>query len=306
MSKVIILKGLPSSGKSTWATEYMQTHPNTKRVNKDDLRAMIDNSEYSGDKEKFILQIRDATILAALKKGFDIIVDDTNLSQKHVNRIKAITPNTTEIIINDEFLKVSLSQCIIRDGQRDNSVGAKVIQRMYDQFLSKRPMSKEKKSELWFKTNTEKKIQYIAYNINLEDCLIVDIDGTLALHDGRSPFDYSKVLTDLPNFPVINVLLNYKTKELVDKIFLVSGREGTDQVITDTEMWLLKYNIPYDELYTRQAGDYRKDVIIKRELYEQHIQSKYNVLFILDDRAQTVAGWREMNLPCFQVAEGNF
>ena len=43
VQKVIYLKGLPASGKSTWAKQYVQEYGGVfKRVNKDDLRAMID------------------------------------------------------------------------------------------------------------------------------------------------------------------------------------------------------------------------------------------------------------------------
>lgn len=43
MSKrVIILKGLPGSGKSTWAKEQLEKYPGRyKRICKDDLRAML-------------------------------------------------------------------------------------------------------------------------------------------------------------------------------------------------------------------------------------------------------------------------
>ena len=48
MIKVYITKGLPGSGKSTWAKETVDKYPNSyKRINKDDLRAMIDNSKQS-------------------------------------------------------------------------------------------------------------------------------------------------------------------------------------------------------------------------------------------------------------------
>lgn len=306
MSKVIILKGLPASGKSTWSREYMASHPNTKRVNKDDLRAMIDNGVWDRDREKFILQIRDDIILQSLKKSFDVIVDDTNLSPKHINRIKATTPNTAEIVINDEFLDVSLVECIQRDQDRENSVGRKVIEGMYNQFLSKNPMSREEKSQVWFKTFTDRTVEYVPYDVNLEDIIICDIDGTIALKGDRSPFDYTRVKEDLPHEPVIAFIKEYAYREIVSHIIMVSGREGTDQVRLDTLDWLDRYEIPYYDLLTRKAGDYRKDVIIKTEIYEEHIKGKYNVLFVLDDRNQTVAGWRKLGLPTFQVAEGDF
>ena len=60
-------------------------------------------------------------------------------------------------------------------------------------------------------------------------------------------------------------------------------------------------------LYMRESGDYRKDSIVKKELFINNVQSKWNVLFVLDDRQQVVDMWRdECGLTCFQVAKGDF
>lgn len=56
----------------------------------------------------------------------------------------------------------------------------------------------------------------------------------------------------------------------------------------------------------RPENDYRKDTIIKREIYEKEILNKFNVLFVLDDRDCVVEQWRDMGLTCLQVAEGDF
>lgn len=39
-----------------------------------------------------------------------------------------------------------------------------------------------------------------------EPAVIVDIDGTVALMDGRSPYDMTRVFEDKPNEPVIAVV----------------------------------------------------------------------------------------------------
>ena len=56
----------------------------------------------------------------------------------------------------------------------------------------------------------------------------------------------------------------------------------------------------------RTIGDHRSDFIIKQEIYEREFKGKYNVLYVLDDRNQTVNMWRALGLTCLQVAAGDF
>jgi hypothetical protein len=56
----------------------------------------------------------------------------------------------------------------------------------------------------------------------------------------------------------------------------------------------------------RRAGDRRKDWVVKSELYREHIEPRYDVLLVLDDRDQVVRAWRGLGLTVFQVAEGDF
>ena len=82
MRKVTILRGLPASGKSTWAKEKVgKSNCAIKRINKDNLRAMLDSSKYSKGNESYILQLRDHILLTALDLGKSVIVDDTNFAR---------------------------------------------------------------------------------------------------------------------------------------------------------------------------------------------------------------------------------
>ena len=89
MLKMIMTKGLPASGKSTWAKKMIDNNPGVyKRANKDDLRMMLDNSKWSKSNEKFVLQIRDEIILQSLVNGKHVIVDDSNFAPIHLERMK--------------------------------------------------------------------------------------------------------------------------------------------------------------------------------------------------------------------------
>lgn len=54
--KVILTKGLPASGKTTWARQYQKDNPATVLVNEDELRAMLHNSQWSHSKEYFVYE----------------------------------------------------------------------------------------------------------------------------------------------------------------------------------------------------------------------------------------------------------
>ena len=272
-------KGLPASGKSTWAKELIDKEPGKwKRVNKDDLRAMLDNSKWSEKNEKFILTIRDYTIQAAATNGYNIIVDDTNFAPKHEKDLRYFAKlNHLEFEIKD-FTNVPLDVCIERDMKRQASVGKKVIMQMYNQYL---------------KPN----IKPIEYNPDLPNAVICDLDGTLALfNDNPYERDFSK---DKLNKAVAEVIKHTSAITLI-----TSGRNSKFR--EETEVWLKENGIKYGEMFMRAEDDSRKDSIVKQEIYEANIKGKYNVLFVLDDRNQVVDFWRSQGLTCLQVADGNF
>ena len=278
MIQVILTKGLPASGKSTWARKMIDENPNCyKRINKDDLRDMLDNSKHTDDSEKFILNVRDALILMAIEKGKHVIIDDTNFSTKHENRIRELIKGKAKLVIKD-FTDVPVETCIARDLKRQNSVGEKVIMHMYNQFL-------------------KPKQQVIEVIEGLPHAIICDMDGTLALLNGRNPYDASTCENDGLNKVVASLLIG-------KNVLIVSGRE--DKYREQTEKFLSKHNIQYVMLFMRTTDDIRKDSVIKNEIFDAHIRGKFNIDFVLDDRNQVVQAWRDMGLTCLQVAEGDF
>lgn len=282
MKKVLILQGLPASGKSSFAQEILLKEPGKwVRTNKDLLRQMCHASHWTKNNEKFIIKIRDEIILQALELGKHVIVDDTNFGY-NIEHIKELVKGKAIVEINNSFLEVNVEECIKRDLLRPRSVGKDVIMRMYNQHIR----SPEKLLE---------------HNPNLSDAIIVDMDGTLAITDHRNPYDVSNCDLDPPNKPVLETVLKW---QLNTTIIVVSGR--TDDGKEKTKFWLEKYGVNYQHLYMRETGDMRKDSILKEEIFNNFIRDKYNILFILDDRQQVVDMWRSLGLTVFQVAEGDF
>jgi predicted kinase len=86
--KIIMTKGLPASGKSTWAKQYVLDNLDSVRINKDELRQMIHAGKWSKSNEQEIILARDTLIRMALGAGKTVIVDDTNFHLAHESRLR--------------------------------------------------------------------------------------------------------------------------------------------------------------------------------------------------------------------------
>lgn len=91
-----------------------------------------------------------------------------------------------------------------------------------------------------------------------------------------------------------------------NKILIVTGREGTPEIIEATKNWLINNNIPYDFIYLRPVKDYSPGAECKKEIYNNYIKGKYNVSFVLEDNKKCVNMWRSEGLICLQPNDGNF
>jgi predicted kinase len=282
MNKIIILQGIPASGKTTWAKKFVENNPDYVRVNRDDLRRMR-GKYWIPQQEGIISEIEQASVEASMKAGFGVVLDSTNLNPKY-HTIWEKLAEKYEYEVEYKVFKVGLKVALRRDARRENSVGARVIKEFYYKYQ-----------------NQSEERLYLEQDVHLNPAIIVDIDGTLALRNNRTPFEYKKVGRDNVNQPVYNMVYNYAQ---AGEVILLSGRE--DSCRKETEAWLKQYEVPYTYLYMRKAGDYRQDAVIKREIFEDCIKGKYYIQYVLDDRDQVVDMWRELGLLTLQVWYGDF
>jgi predicted kinase len=90
--KILMLRGLVASGKTTFAKELVEKDSSYVRVNKDDIRAML-GTKWSDESEKQVIKIRDSIIENFLLDNKNVIVDDTNFSSRHEKILRQIADN---------------------------------------------------------------------------------------------------------------------------------------------------------------------------------------------------------------------
>lgn len=274
-----MLQGLPASGKSTIARELVAK--GWKRVNKDDIRDMIDNGKFSRVNEEMVKTIELQIAIQFLDQGFNVVVDDTNFAYEKM-WCEIAKRHGAEFKV--QFVDTPIMECLARNALRgDKKVPEDAVWRMYRDYI-------------------QPKIVRPRYDVSLPDAFIFDIDGTLAHMKNRSPFAWDRVGEDSLDEYVAHVL--DALKKAGRQILIVSGRDGSS--LQTTIEWLKENNIAYDNIWMRSAKDNRKDSEVKKEIYENEIKGKYNVLGVFDDRDQVVELWRSLGLKVYQCEYGNF
>lgn len=301
MAKLICTRGIPSSGKSTWAKKWVAEDPeNRVRVNRDDLRFMLFGMYWglTYQQEGDVTKAERALVETYLRSGKDVVVDATHLRPKYITEWKKIADKLGVELEIEEFY-IDLAEAVSRDLNRERVVGAKVIANMYSKFMPK--------GKFIPVVSTEAPAPARLYipDESLPSAIIVDVDGTVARMNGRGPFEEDKVFSDLPIQPIIDLVTTLRPT--VDEVIWMSGR--TDGCRFDTTGWLASHvgNSTWDPVFMRKAGDTRPDFITKAELFDTHVRDNYNVKLVVDDRASVIDMWRnQLGITTLQVADGDF
>lgn len=282
-NKILFLKGLPASGKTTYALELTEQE-DWVRVNKDDIRKTLFPSYKRKDEGKVVSRELD-DVKHYLSLDYNVVVDNTHFNPVHQERYEKLAKEKG-VDFEVMFIDTPLETCIKRNLKRHNSVPTEVIVGMYSQYIA--PL-KEK---------------HIEYDDKLEEAIIVDIDGTLAHIDSdnpRSPYDASAADSDTLDDAVATTVATYYQHGY--KVIILTGRSG--EYLQVTKDWLEANGVQHDEIHSRAAEDKRPDWIIKEELFDRYVRGKYNVKFVFDDRPQVIRMWQSLGLKVFNVGKIN-
>lgn len=304
-TQLVICRGLPASGKTTYSLEWLTWGSRRARVNRDDIRANVMGMNPSDGVldwigEGTVTTVQRATVTALIKAGYDVIIDDTNLKASVSRAWADLAHELGAEFECVDFLDVTLETCVNRatlrklEGGRD--VPETVIRGMHTRYGLSRGLPPV------VRTQDVDAAQGYVYepDTTLPAAYLFDIDGTLAIMGDRGPFDWHKVHEDTGNAWVMDIC-----ESLCDKnIIIMSGRDESCR--EGTLEWLEDHSVTFDHLFMRPEGDTRKDSIVKAELFREHVAPNFNVLAVFDDRESVVDMWREIGLGCAQVAPGKF
>lgn len=304
-NKIIVTRGIPASGKTTWATKWVQEAPNRVNINRDDIRVMLGYPPIGNfEQEKMISNVQDAMLKAAISEKKDIVISDTNLRDKFaINYFITGLLNDYEVSYKD--FPIDVNKAVKWDNQREDHVGEQVIRTINQKFPVKNWSSTEKMRDK-AQAKIRAKDGYKPYKNDPSNpkAILVDIDGTIAYNNGhRSFYDVSELVKNDEPIEAVISAVNI-AHDAGYKVVIMSGREDACKQFSIE--WLEDHNIPFDEVHFRKTGDQRADWIVKDELVRNHIENNYYVEFCYDDRNQVVEHHRAMGYNVFQVAPGDF
>ena len=320
---MLILSGLQGSGKSTYAKKLLEDNPyHWVRVNWDTQRRLTPNYRFSKESERKIKEESYDQVKQAALADQNVVIDNMNLSDSHVAQWTRLG-SELGYHIHLQRMNTSVQECVLRDAQRTGPdfIGRAVIERTalwnglvdfhpnkkiviidVDGTLmdcSHRRASKEKKCPAC-------KNGYMTTFIGVDPCPKCNGSGIALGTDWSTFYRHDLIENDVPRYPVVEwareLYKDYTT-------LIVSGRP-TD-VGKPTVNSLAKAGVPYHHIFMRNAGDFRDDTIVKKEILEKILDKVplSRIAFSIDDRNRVVDMWRENGVKCYQVVsreEGDF
>lgn len=283
--KLIMMKGLACSGKSTKAKEIVE-QGNWVRVNRDLIREMLHFNKFNGKNEGITVDVEKSMTIAFLMTGLNVVVDDCNLNPKNREMWSNVAKDSNakfEVMeINTPWL-----ECATRELKRQK-IGVDVVTKMA--------------------------LQYGLYPQPKKGFVICDIDGTISDTTHRLHYvkdvekkDWKGFFSEMSKDPMREDTFEKLTSFYNAGFEIIFVTARPEDYRKETEEWLKKHldcHIDWTALIMRNSGDGRPDTEVKQQIYDMYFKGKYEVNTVIDDRPSVIRMWRENGLHVIDVGEG--
>lgn len=310
MLEIICTKGIPCSGKTTWAKDFLTNNQDFVCINRNTLMVMLNNRTIKED--ELTSKLRDNFIREALLFNKSVIVDECNVTSTTFKSVcRVVEQLNIDCTVKEKMFYVDLGEAIKRDQLRDKEehLGANIVKSYWESSKGAN-MLHYKANELTFIKEKEDLFDPNKKSA-LPKAILCDIDGTIALFNSSKDVEprYASTHTraahllttsekDSPNMFLIDLLHMYHDNGY--KIIFSVGRQESSR--ETTENFLNKHLTFTDwDLHMRAQKDFRRDFVLKREVYCEKIKNKYNVCVVFEDKQSVVESYRRLGLSVYQV-----
>lgn len=297
MRTINIAVGPSRSGKSTFGKLFVEREDSRWIVvSRDKIREQLYSFEEKdvewywkheklAEREKQVTRVVKNNIKFLLSEGYNIYYDATNLTAERINEIIDAFPEC--IITFTVMYNAVKSECIERDLKTNRIVGKEVIEQQFNQFS-------QILKTFDFSVRLPR-VQPLVQDYSKLGVFVFDIDKTLADNGDRPVFtdDDDLIYQDVVIEPVKKIL----DRLYPEQVIFVSGRSDKYRAIT--EKWLEDKVFPCAiDLRMRKEGDYRKDTIVKEEIFKELLED-YHIIAAFDDRNSVTSHLRKLGIFVF-------
>lgn len=159
---IIFMRGLPGSGKSTWAKRWAQEDPlHRVRIAKDDIRRML-GPYWMPEREDLVGLIWLNSILEAIGQGYSVVVDDMNFDQTAAYKliIDTVRSYDVQVVFEDFLTKPDVCELVDSYRSGDAKIGPAVINERYAEH-----------TEFWQRDNYDEHCHALIYRNSHIECL---------------------------------------------------------------------------------------------------------------------------------------
>jgi len=131
MPKIILMIGLPRSGKSTWVKNNKTTEV---VISADDIRYLVYNQRFWGEGEPLMWSVRGMMLKYLMQQGVDIIIDETNTTKERRKPIIKMAKKFGYEIIGNTVEGVLIDECVKRADKTGQEDLIPIIKAMAEKF----------------------------------------------------------------------------------------------------------------------------------------------------------------------------